>query len=160
LTQPRRAAILAILMSENDKARADARTDSALADSGFQDPRPVFRERLRLFREDQPAAFTAGLEYYEKTLVPSLASAAADPLLAWIEYGRRLGELSGRGRAVTIGPSGRARPYREELWSDALVLYLPDDTSVAVLPLAIPLELSSPQKATLDLLVQRARGLV
>ena len=134
--------------------------DQALAESGFQDPRPVFRDRLRRFREDQPAAYSAGVEYYEKTLVPSLAAADVDPLLAWIEYGRKLGELAGHGKTVTIDPSGRARPYRNELRYDALVLHVPDDTSVEVLALAVPKELAAAQKATLDLLVHRARGLV
>jgi hypothetical protein len=135
-------AILAILMA-----------DQALAESGFQEPRPSFRDRLRHFREEAPAAYSAGVEYYEKTLVPALAAEDVDPLLAWIEYGRRLGELAGRG-------NGRARPYRHELRYDALVLHVPDDTAIEVLALAIPTTLAPPQKATLDLLVHRARGLV
>ena len=133
--------------------------DSALADSAFADPRPAFRDRLRLFREEQPQAFAAALEYYETVLVPSVAADDSDPLSAWVQYGRRLGELSGPGRTLAIDGSGRAHPHTGEPRPDDLLLHVPNDTATQVLPLAVPRSLTAAQQATLDLLVHRARGL-
>lgn len=145
-------------MTENEKARADARMDAALSQSGFEDPRPLLRDRLRLFREEQPNTFRTALEYYEQTLLPSLATQPSAPLTEWIEYGRRLGELAGHGKVVSIDQTGRTRPYSGEPLPDHLILHVPNDTVVEVLPLAVPRALSAPQRATLDLLLHRARG--
>ncbi|MGH7469721.1 MAG: hypothetical protein ACRENP_17365 [Longimicrobiales bacterium] len=158
LTRMSRLAILAPVMGENEKARAEARMDAALAASGLQDPRPAFRERLRYFREEQPAVFGEALEYFEKTLVPRVAAEDAAPLHAWFEYGQRLSELTGPGRTMAIDVTGRARPHTGQPPLDRLILHVPHDPAVPVLPLIVPRELSEPQKATLDLLVHRARG--
>ena len=145
-------------MSENAKSIADQRSDEAFNSGPFQDPRGAFRERLRSFREDQPAAFKNALEYYEKTLIPNIA-AGADPIIEWVAYGQKLGELTGRGKTSAIDPAGRARPLAEGFAGDQLILHLPDDTSVAALAVAVPRELSAAQRATYDLLINRARSL-
>ena len=146
------------MTSDPQRSRAEARTDEAVQQSGFHDPRDVLRRRLKLLKENQPAAFTRALEYYDNDLVPRVAD-GADPLDEWLEYGRQLGELTSPGRTVSIDASGRARPFRTLGGEQTLVLHIPNDTGVDVLPLAVPLELSPAQRATLDLLVNRARGL-
>jgi hypothetical protein len=147
-------------MGENEKARAEARMDAALAASALRDPRPAFRDRLRYFREEQPSVFGEALEYFEKTLVPNVAAEHAEPLQAWFEYGRRLGELTGPGKTMCIDATGRAHAYAGETQASDLILHVPHDPTAPVLPLSVPRELSEPQKATLDLLLHRARGLV
>jgi hypothetical protein len=146
-------------MGENTKSRAEARMDAALAGSSFEDPRPVYRERLRYLREQQPDAFEAALVYYEETLVPLVASEDCEPLEAWAEYGQRLAKLTGPGKTVWIDASGRAHPLRDQVGPDQLTLHVPVDTGLPVLALAVPRQLSAAQGATLDLLVRSARAL-
>ena len=145
------------MAEDSPKARAEAETDAAFAQSNFLDPRPGFRDRLRRLREEQPKAFSAALAYYEETLVPSL-NGGEDPISAWIAYGQQLGELSAPGKTFSIDPSGRARPYRGVTEANALILHLPNDTAVEALALAVPRSLSEAQKANYDLLIGRARG--
>jgi hypothetical protein len=144
---------------EKERARADARTDEALAAMDFRDPRPAFRERLRWLREEQPNAFTSALAYYEQTLVPALLDENLEPLGQWLEYGRHLGELTGAGKTVAIDESGRARPYRATRLDSELVIHVPNDTAREALALAVPNQLSDAQRANFDLLIGRARAL-
>jgi hypothetical protein len=146
-------------MAETEKTRADAHMDAALAQSTFEDPRPAFRDRLRLFREEQPDAFAAALQYYENVLVPAVAAAESEPLSEWVQYGRRLGELSGPGKTMAIDTTGRARTHSGAARDGELLMHIPHDTATQVLALAVPRQLSPAQQATLDLLVHRARGL-
>ena len=146
------------MSNDPQRTRAEARTDEAVAASGFEDPRVALRRRLKLLKDNQPAAFTRALEYYEQDLLPRIAE-GADPLSEWLEYGRQLGDLTSPGRTMSVDAGGRARPYRSVLEEQTLVLHIPNDTAVDVLPLAIPRELSAAQRATFDLLVNRARGL-
>lgn len=145
-------------MAENDKVRADLRSEAAFAEGSFEDPRAAFRERLKRFREERPDAFAAALEYYEQTLIPEVAG-DADPIHEWVAYGRRLGELAGAGQTVTIDPTGRARPLTAGFSGDSLILHLPDDTQVEALPIAVPRLMSAAQRAAFDLLINRARAL-
>ena len=146
------------MSNDPQRTRAETRTDEAVEDSGFEDPRVPLRRRLKLLKDNQPAAFSKALEYYEQDLLPRIAE-GADPLSEWLDYGRQLGDLTSPGRTMSIDTSGRARPFRSGLEEQTLVLHIPNDTSVDVLPLAIPRELSAAQRATFDLLVNRARGL-
>lgn len=144
---------------DSEKARAEARTDAALAQSAFQDPRPAFRERLRRLREQQPKAFSTALAYYEEILVPALIGSTDEPLSVWIEYGRRLGELTAPGKTFAIDAFGRAHPYRGSGSGAELILHLPDDTATEALALAVPKTLTAAQQANYDLLIGRARAL-
>ncbi|HET9986454.1 MAG TPA: hypothetical protein VFQ38_22945 [Longimicrobiales bacterium] len=142
-------------MDESLRSRADARLDQALATQPLADPRDLFRDRLRRLRAEDPPAFSRALDYFERTLVPRVA-ADAEPLAEWIEYGRFLAELSGRGRLVGVDASGRGRPFTPPPAAE-LVLFLPDDPAVPVLPVARPRELSDAQQAAWDLLVAAGR---
>jgi hypothetical protein len=151
--------ILLPMADQSDKVAAEARTDAAILNGPYEDPRPVLRARLRYLREEQPAAFTAALEYYEETLLPVVAAADSDPLTEWIEYGRRLGDLTARGKTLEIDGSGRARPFRARAPATGLILHIPDDTSAEALAIAVPREPSEAQRASYALLIDRARGL-
>jgi hypothetical protein len=147
-------------MSAEQRRRADTRLDEALERAGLQDPRADYRERLRLLRDRDQDAFSEARRYYEEILVPRVAAPDSDPVLEWFEYGRKLVELEGDGRAANIfmvDPSGRSAPFNDPLPMDHLVLYLPEDTRPPVLPLNVPLELSPAQQASYDLLVLQAR---
>ena len=145
-------------MSDSEKATAEKRSDDAFSAGPFQDPRGAFRERLRSFRESEPAAFKSALAYFEQKLIPQIAG-GSDPIVEWVNYGRRLGELTGRGKTYAVDPTGRARPLGDDFSADQLILHVPDDTAVAALAIALPRELSAPQQATYDLLISRARAL-
>lgn len=142
-----------------DDARnaADTRLDAALAAAGIEDPRPAYRDRLRALRSAQPDAFARALAYFETTLVPAVAG-GAEPLSAWVEYGRFLAEAAARGRVVSVDASGRARPYEPPPSAD-LVLFIADDGRRGVTPLLEPGAPSEAQRATLDLLVRGRREL-
>jgi len=146
-------------MNDTEKARAEARTEQALAESAFHDPRDAYRDRLRNLRKLSPSAYSAAVQYYEETLLPTLLDEATDPLVAWIEYGRRLGQLTSAGRVVSIDATGRAEDYQSLNDPPVLVLHLPEDTAVDALALAVPRAMTDAQHATFDLLINRARGI-
>jgi hypothetical protein len=143
-------------MDDTVKARVEATTAEAIASGPFEDFREAYRERLRWLKESRPDEFARALKHYE-ALAESIADGGS-PIDAWLDYGRRLGELSGAGKLLAIDATGRAHPATGAS-SDELLLHLPDDTSVPALALAIPRSLSDAQKASLDLLVRRKLAL-
>jgi hypothetical protein len=137
------------------RQRADTRLDHALERAALRDPRDFYRERLRLLKEQEPAAFDEARRYYEEVLLPRVADGESDPVLEWFEYGRRLAELGGPGEAVMIDLSGRSTEFVPPLHRDQLVLYLPEDARAPVLALNVPHHLSPAQQANYTLLIER-----
>ena len=140
------------------RARADARTESALGGEGARDPRDFYRERLKALKGENPEAFRQALAYYEDRLLPAVAADDSDPRAEWLEYGRVLAALAARGRTVQVDPSGRAAEYARPVPPDHLVLHLPDTPSQPAIIVGIPPKLSPAQKATHDLLVKQSLG--
>ena len=138
-------------MAEETRHAAELRTEAALRERGLRDPREQYREWLRELKETDPDGFTAARRHYEERLLPLLEAAGADPVAAWIDYGRVLAERAGAGRVVSIDATGRARDY-EPAAAD-LVLFLPEDTARRARILSLPLQPSPAQRATCDLLV-------
>jgi hypothetical protein len=142
-------------MDDTVKATSEGRTRAAIEAGPYEDFREAYRERLRWLKETRGEAFTNALAQYE-ILVHSIAE-GADPVRSWLQYGRRLGELSGAGKVYAIDASGRSlTPTGAD---GEMLLHLPDDVSVPALPLAVPRSISEHQKATLDLLVRRKLSL-
>lgn len=140
-------------MDDTAKRRAEEQTAQALAESPFVDFRDAYRDRLRWLKDSQPHAFTKALSHYNDILVPNV-STGVDPVGEWIRYGVLLGELSGKGKVLRIDETGRAHDFDGS--AAGLILHLPDDTNVPALALAVPKQLSSAQRATLDLLVKKS----
>jgi hypothetical protein len=140
-------------MDESLRARADARFERVLAETGRRDPRDYYRERLRALRERDPAAFRQATGHFEEVLLPRVAAGEADPLEEWLEYGRLLAQLEEPGRTVAIDRRGRARSYSRPVAPGDLILHLPDDRGAAALVVGLPPELSAAQRATYELLV-------
>lgn len=138
--------------------QADARFQTALAESGARDPREFYRQRLRDFKEQDPGAFRRAVAYHDARLVPAVAADDSDPLAEWLEYGRVLATLAAEGRTVQIGPAGLAAPYAPPVPPDHLVLHLPADPKRAALLVGLPPELSPAQRATHELLVRGSQG--
>lgn len=136
------------------KPRADARLEAALQDSAQADPRPLYRPALRHLKDRDRAAFDDALRYFEEELIPAVAG-EADPLEAWLEYGRRLARALGDGRLLELDSTGRARPVPDPSAATGLVLHLPDDAGVPALVLRRPKALSKAQQAAIELLVDR-----
>jgi hypothetical protein len=141
-------------MDQTQRQRADARLDGALERAALRDPRPFFRDRLRLLKERDPAAFEEARRYAEEVLLPRVAAEGSDPVAEWFAYGERLSELGGHGRIVSVHPGGRARTLAPPPHPDHLVLHLPDDARTPALVLLAPRHLSPAQQATYDLLVE------
>lgn len=142
-------------MSDDLRARADARLDAALATSAVRDPRPYLRPALKHLKERDAGAFARALEHYETTLVPAVA-ADADPLAAWLEYGAVVASLVGDGRVVMVDGTGRARAAEAPgsgASGDALLLHLPDAAEAPAVVLRCPRQATAAQEATIDLLV-------
>lgn len=135
------------------KTRADARLEAALQDADRADPRPLYRPALKYLRSQKPAAFQEALRYFEEELIPAVAG-EADPLAAWLDYGRRLAEALGEGRLVELDSTGRARPCTDAAGARGLVLYLPDDAAAPALSLRRPRGPSRAQEAAFELLVE------
>lgn len=135
------------------KARADARLETALQDTDRQDPRRLYRPALKYLRSERPAAFQDALRYFEEELIPAVAG-QADPLAAWLEYGRRLARALGDGRLLELDSTGRARPVSDPADARGLVLHLPDDAGAPALVLRHPTAPSPAQQAAFELLVE------
>lgn len=133
--------------------QADARFQSALADSGARDPRDYYRDRLKDLKTANPEAYSTAVEYYRDTLIPSIAAGDADPLAAWRAYGLRIAKLTAEGRTMEIDPSGKARPYSESADSNSLILHLPELNQVRALLVGLPPTPSRAQMAAYDWLV-------
>src|SRR5690606_19528330 len=104
---PRTGPATARIVSDTSlRAIADQRFAHALARAGARDPRDFYRERLRALRERDEGAFHRALQYYERRLLPAVASPDSDPLAEWLEYGRILAELSAEGRTVQVDRTG------------------------------------------------------
>lgn len=136
---------------------AEEHTDVAFANGPYEDPRGTYRQRLRYLKDADPSAFETARTWYEETLVPSIEQ-GSDPVNAWIEYGRRLGELTAPGPTFAIDASGKAREFTGHP-DGAFVIHLPTDTAAPALPLAVPRQLSPAQRASFDLLIDRARSI-
>lgn len=145
-------------MSDDLRARADARFERALQETGARDPRGFFRDQLRELKSANPDAFRRALRYFDETLIPTVADEGSDPVAEWLEYGRLLASLAVPGRAVQIDAGGRARDYARPVPPDALVLHLPENAARPALVLGIPPRLSPHQRASYDLLVKQSQG--
>ena len=142
-------------MDDTPKVRAEELTEKAIARAPITDFRPAYRERLRWLKDNQPQAFSIALGHYNDVLVPNIAN-GAEPISEWIEYGKRLAELSGKGKVLRVDETGRADDFTADI--GGLVLYVPDDTAIPALALAVPREPSDAQRATLELLIRKVSG--
>lgn len=140
-------------MTDDPKARADARLEAALDGATQRDPRPYYRHVLRYLKERDPEAFQRSYRYFESELVPRVAG-EADPLDAWLEYGRTLARELGEGRTVELDSSGRARTVHDLGKAQGLVLHIPDAPDAPVLVIRCPGDPSAAQTAAHELLVE------
>ena len=145
-------------MSDDLRARADARFEQALKQTGARDPRNFYRDQLKELKAASPDGFRRALRYFEETLIPTVADEASDPVAEWLEYGRLLASLAVPGRTVQIDPGGRALDYRRPVPLESMVLHLPENASRPALVLGIPPKLTPAQRASYDLLVKQSNG--
>lgn len=133
--------------------QADRIFEEALGQTGAKDPREFYRTRLREMKADNPEAYREAVAYYENDLVPSIAEAGDDPLMAWQRFGCRVAELTVTGMPIEVDATGRRRPYAPPTPPDHMVLHIPQGTKGRALVVGLPPELSAAQLATYDLLV-------
>jgi len=133
--------------------RADQIFEDALGKTGAKDPREFYRKRLREMKEENPDAYGEAVAYYQNELVPSIAEAGDDPLMAWQQFGCRMAELTVTGTPIEIDTTGRRRPYAPPTPTDRMVLHIPQGSKGRALIIGLPPELSAAQLATYDLLV-------
>jgi hypothetical protein len=145
-------------MDDDLRARADARFEQALKQTGARDPRTFYRDQLKELKAASPDGFRRALRYFEETLIPTVADEGSDPVAEWLEYGRMLASLAVPGRTVQIDAGGRARDYARPVPLEAMVLHLPENASRPALVLGIPPRLSPAQRASYDLLVKQSNG--
>jgi hypothetical protein len=137
---------------EGREDRARRLTERALAEAGFADPRPLYRDLLRRLREVDPEGFRVVADHYESELLPAIADRGVHPVQAWLAYGGGIASRLAPGRLVAVDAPGRARPIDTGAPpAGALVLHLPEDGSRASLLLA-PRDPSEAQEATTTLL--------
>jgi hypothetical protein len=140
------------------RSRAEARLQDAAKRLGLSDPRPSYRERLRVLREQHPEAFSRAIAHYETGVLPALAE-ASDPMAVWTAYGGFLARLTAEGNAYRVDTSGRSQPFRPPVTRGELVLFLPDEPAADVLVMAMPDAATPAQTATIDLLIKRKLAL-
>ena len=139
-------------MSDDVTKQADEILKAALEATGARDPREFYRDRLRDLKQTNPDGYTEAVAYYRDTLIPAVASGTQAPLDAWTEYGRRLVQALAPGRTMSIDDSGKAHPF-DEPRTDRLVLHFPDEKGGRAMLVGLPIELSTAQRATYDVLV-------
>ena len=140
-------------MDQKIQERADQIFEDALGKAGAKDPREFYRKRLREMKVDNPDAYQEAVAYYENQLVPSIAEAGDDPLMAWQQFGCHMAELTVTGTPVEIDATGRRLPYVPPTPADRMVLHVPQGSKGRALVVGLPPELSAAQLATYDLLV-------
>jgi hypothetical protein len=143
-------------MDAETRAQAEQRLTEAAAGLRLMDPRPPLRARLKQLRERQPDAFTHAVAHYEQHVLPRLAE--EDPVPVWLEYARYTGQLSANGRLITIGDDGAATTFKSPIAPGALVLFLPEDTTVSAFIAAQPIDPTPAQKASVELLIEGRLG--
>ena len=134
---------------------ADSRLQQALDASGSRDPRPYYREQLKLLKQHDETAYARGSDYYAGTLVPRICDESNDPLAEWLEYGRVLVSLRVPGETVQIDATGKSLPYARPPAPEALVLHLPTAMKEPAVAVGLPKELAPAQRAAYELLVKR-----
>jgi len=140
-------------MNQELHDRADQIFEDALGKTGAKDPREFYRKRLREMKAENPDAYGEAVAYYQNELVPSIAEAGDDPLMAWQRFGCRMAELTVIGTPIEIDTTGRRRPYAPPTPADRMVLHVPQGSKGRALIIGLPPELSAAQLATYDLLV-------
>ncbi len=140
-------------MNQELHDRADQIFEDALGKTGAKDPREFYRKRLREMKAENPDAYGEAVAYYQNELVPSIAEAGDDPLMAWQQFGCRMAELTVTGTPIEIDTTGRRRPYAPPTPTDRMVLHIPQGSKGRALIIGLPPELSAAQLATYDLLV-------
>lgn len=140
-------------MSDDLRARADARLERALETAAIRDPRPLLRPVLRQLKERDDAAFRSALHHYDNVLLPAVAG-TGDAVSEWRAYARLLATLAGAGRTVAVDGSGRAATVSADAAPEsALLLHLPDDGAAPTVVLHCPRDPTPAQEASLELLV-------
>jgi hypothetical protein len=142
-------------MDAETRVLAEARLAEAAAAHHLSDPRQPLRERLRQLRERQPDAFSRAVAHYEEQVLPLLA--AGEPLVAWLDYARFVGQLTSNGRLTAIDETGLAVTLKAAAapLPGTLVLFVPEDNAIDTLVALAPAAPSPAQDATVALLVQR-----
>lgn len=141
-------------MDPKQQEVADQRFDEALAQEGGRDPREFYRDLLRELKSSGPEAYDQAVAYYGEVLIPSIARGEAEPLAAWLEYGRRLCQLTSPGETVEIDASGVRHPHVAPTPKERMVLHIPAEKRARALVVGLPLTPTPAQRATLELLVQ------
>jgi hypothetical protein len=140
-------------MNSDQQEKADQLFEEAMEEAGARDPREFYRTRLKEMKQGNPEGYNEAVAYFHDTLIPSIASGDAEPISAWLEYGRKIASLFAEGRTVEIDPSGRSTPYASHSPLEHLVLHLPKQKNMKALLIGLPPEPSPAQRATYDLLV-------
>jgi hypothetical protein len=139
-------------MTDDARNELDRRLADAFATRGIVDSREAYRERLRELKGTQRPAFDRAVRYYGETVTPRILG-GEDPMTVWIDYGGLLGGLTDGGELMAVDPTGRAWPYSPPPRSDHIVLFVPE-TGRSAFVAARPEELTGPQDATVQLLVE------
>jgi hypothetical protein len=137
---------------DSEKSRSEARLVTAFAALGLEDPRESYRSVLRELRARDTEAFSRATTHYQQHVLPGLDS--GNPVDAWIDYGRVIGEMTTPGRLLIVDATGRAFPLRSPVHTGELVVFVPDEGTRGAFAAARPSDLSPAQKATLSLLVE------
>ena len=145
-------------MSDESKDAVERRTEQAFERTGWQDPRAHYRALLRRLKQSETTRYDAAVQAYRSSVEARLQDVNADPVAAWLEYGRRLAELMAGGRAVRIDRDGVAAAD-EPGTEPTLLLQLPADESAPAIVIALPREPSPAQRATVVLLVDGRQNL-
>ena len=124
----------------------------ALAAHGIEDVQPRYRRLLLALKARDAAAYERAVERY-RSEVAEVAS-GSEALTAWLSYGAWLASRIEPGRLVTISTEGLATPAPDPAPSGPMLIHLPDAPNRKAFVVAMPVDPSEAQRATVDLLCE------
>ncbi|WP_419949561.1 hypothetical protein [Candidatus Palauibacter sp.] len=124
----------------------------ALAAHGIEDVQPRYRRLLLALKARDAAAYERAVERY-RSEVAEVAS-GSEALAAWLSYGAWLASRIEPGRLVTISTEGLATPAPDPAPPGPMLIHLPDAPNRKALVVAMPVDPSEAQRATVDLLCE------
>lgn len=133
---------------------ADSLTQKALEAGGWADMRPTYRTVLRRLKEKDAAAFDEASQRFASAVAPAITAGEQEPVAAWAGYGVWLAARLGSGRLVRLDETGLASPAEPEPLPGHVLLYLPEASREAGIPILQPARPSPAQEAALELLTR------
>lgn len=133
---------------------AGALTQKALESGGWADMRPAYRAMLLRLKERDPAVFDEASRQFTSRVESAITAHEEEPVAAWVAYGAWMAARLGAGCLVRLDETGLATPAEPQPLPGHVLLFLPEASREAAIPILRPARPSPAQEAALELLTR------